>query len=88
VEETRVLTWTLLDFHISVICVYRNMFILILLQLFVGRRMSYLRYLCLSTWMVSTTYCVVLLFFFFSSCVPYFAVSLECRFFDCPLGIL
>ena len=32
--------------------------------------MSYLRYLCLLTIVVSNTFCVVFLFYFSSSCVP------------------
>jgi hypothetical protein len=39
------------------------------LQLFVGGLMSYSRYLCL--FVVSNTYCVLFLFYFSSTCVPY-----------------
>jgi len=49
--------------------------------------MSYLRYLCI---MVSNTYCVVFLFCFSSSLVPYVACSifLWIIIFDCPFGVL
>ena len=51
------------------------------LRLFVGGRMSYLRYLCLFA------YCGVqhILRCFSSSMLP---VSLDCPFFDCPFDIL
>ena len=55
------------------------------LQLFVVRLMSYLHYLCLLI-VVSSTYCVVFLFFFTSSSVlcPTFNVSLDCPFLIAP----
>jgi len=37
---------------------------------------------------VSSTYCVMFLFCFSSSCVPYVASFSGLSFFDCPFGIL
>jgi hypothetical protein len=50
------------------------------LQLFVGGRMSYL--------VVSNTYCVLFLFCFSLSCVPYVVSFCGLFFFDCSFGIL
>jgi len=46
------------------ISVYKRCLVRLILQLFVGRLMSYLRYLCLIVYSGSTTYCIVLVLLF------------------------
>ena len=54
------------------------------LQLFVGRIMSYLRYLCFSAYSgVQHIFCCVFVCFS-SSCVPMLLVSLDCPVFNAP----
>ena len=47
----------------------------------------YITCVCLRIVMCNT-YCVVFLFCFFSSCVPYVASFSGLSIFDCPFGIL
>ena len=52
-----------------------------------GSCVIYVICVCLGI-LVSKTYCVVFLFCFSSSCVPYFPTFSELSIFDCPVGIL
>ena len=56
-------------------------------RFFCGVRVAHLVSFCLHI-VVSNTYCVVFLFCFSSSCVPYVASSSGLSFFDCPFSIL
>jgi hypothetical protein len=71
--------------------VYKRCLVRLYFQLFVGEHMSYLRYLCMFVYLrivVSNTYCVVFLFCFSSSCVPYVAMCSGLSSLDCPCGNL
>jgi hypothetical protein len=57
-------------------------------QLFVGGRISYLRDCVCLRKVVSNAYCVVFLFCFSSSCIPYDASVCRLSIIDCPFGIL
>ena len=56
----------------------------IYIQWFLGGLMSYLRYLCLFAIVVASTYCIVCLLWFSSSCVPYVASFSGFSIVYCP----
>ena len=77
--------YTLISVTISA---YKRCSVRLYLELFVGGRMPYLRYLCLFTHSgVQHILCCVFVLIS-SSCVPYVASFSGLPFFDCPFGIL
>ena len=67
------------DFHI------KRCSVRLYIQLFVGRRMSYLRYLCLFAQSFQHIWCCVFILLFFVVCVPYVAgFSLHYLFLIAP----